>query len=137
MRRVRWKRQDFAKPAEELAPALLGHLLVRVMPGGQRVSGRIVEAEAYLGERDLASHAAGGRRTARNEAMYGPPGLAYVYFTYGMHFCMNVVCGRRDEPVAVLIRALEPVEGMAVMRRRRRSAGTCASTPRSPAGAAA
>ncbi len=121
MRRVRWKRLDYAKPAEELAPALLGHLLVRVMPGGERVSGRIVEAEAYLGKRDLASHAAGGRRTARNEAMYGPPGLAYVYFTYGMHFCMNVVCGEREEPVAVLIRALEPVEGVALMRRRRRA----------------
>ncbi len=105
---------------------------MRLLRGGARVAGRIVEVEAYLGAKDLASHAAGGRRTARNEVMYGPPGLAYVYFTYGMHFCVNVVCGRVDEPVAVLIRALEPLEGIAMMRRRRLAARGRAKSPLHP-----
>jgi len=76
------------------------------------LAGRIVETEAYIGIRDRGSHAFGGRRTPRNESMYGPPGTAYVYFTYGMHYCVNIVCGRVDEPVAVLLRALEPVAGI-------------------------
>jgi DNA-3-methyladenine glycosylase len=112
----RWKRRDFAISSEDLAPALLGQTLVRSLPGGVRLAGRIVETEAYLGVRDLAAHSAGGRRTARNEVMYGIPGLAYVYFTYGMHHCFNVVCGAVDEPVAVLIRAIEPREGVERMR---------------------
>jgi DNA-3-methyladenine glycosylase len=101
---------------------LIGQRLVRVLDDGTRVAGTIVETEAYLGVEDAAAHSVGGRRTQRNEAMYGPPGTAYVYFTYGMHFCMNVVCGKEGEPVAVLVRALEPSEGLEEMRRARMAA---------------
>jgi len=104
-----------------VARRLLGQRLVRVMDG-QRVAGDIVEVEAYLGAEDKAAHTYGGRRTARNEAMYLPGGHAYVYFTYGMHHCMNVVCGDADEGVAVLVRALEPAEGIALMEARRPAA---------------
>lgn len=100
------------------ARALLGQRLVRVV-GGRRRAGTIVEVEAYLGAPDRAAHTFGGRRTPRNESMYLPGGHAYVYFTYGMHHCLNVVCGRRDEGVAVLIRALEPTEGLEAMCRDR------------------
>ncbi len=111
--------RDYDTDAATLARRLLGCLLVRVLDDGTRLSGVIVETEAYLGAPDRASHAFGGRRTARNEAMYGRPGTCYVYFTYGMHFMCNVVCGRRDEPLAVLLRALEPAQGVEVMRRHR------------------
>lgn len=121
-------RTSLAIPAEELAPALLGMVLVRTLPDGTRLRGRIVETEAYLGVRDRCSHAFGGRRTARNESMYARAGTAYVYFTYGMHFCFNIVCGARDEPVAVLVRALEPLEGLEAMRARR-SGATGRPTP--------
>lgn len=109
------KRSSFAVPADVLAPWLIGRLLVRRLAGGELLAGRIVETEAYLGIHDRASHAFGGRRTARNEAMYGPAGVAYVYFTYGMHHCFNVVCGREGEPAAVLVRALEPLVGLEKM----------------------
>lgn len=115
----RLKRGWFARGAAAIARDLLGRHLVRRLNDGTRLSGMIVETEAYLGVRDRASHAFGGRRTDRNEAMYAPGGTAYVYFTYGMHHCFNVVCGDADEPVAVLIRALEPIEGHDVMRRHR------------------
>jgi DNA-3-methyladenine glycosylase len=98
-----------------VARALLGQRLVRVV-GGQRLSGVIVEVEAYLGVPDRAAHTHGGRHTPRNASMWGPGGHAYVYFTYGMHHCMNVVAGRAGQPVAALLRALEPQEGIDVMR---------------------
>src|SRR5690606_26066686 len=111
--------RDYATDSIALARRLLGCRLVRVLDDGVRLTGVIVETEAYCGAADLASHAVGGRRTARNEAMYAKAGTSYVYFTYGMHFCFNVVCGEVDVPLAVLVRALEPVEGIGEMKRRR------------------
>jgi len=112
----RCDRAFFATDAERLARRLLGQRLVRLVDG-ERVSGIIVETEAYLGVHDLASHAARGRRTPRNEAMYGDAGTAYVYFTYGVHHCFNLVCGERGEPAAVLVRALDVDAGESAMRR--------------------
>ncbi len=116
MHDARLSRDFFARPAAELAPALLGARLVRILDDGTRLSGVIVETEAYVGVKDRASHAFGARRTTRNESMYAEPGTAYVYFTYGMHWCFNVGCAARDVPEAVLIRALDPREGLAEMR---------------------
>lgn len=115
-------REFYERGAAAMARALLGCVLVRLGPRG-RVSGVIVETEAYLGVRDRASHAYGGRRTARNESMYLGPGRAYVYFTYGMHHCVNVVCGQAGVPRAVLIRALRPLEGIGAMHEARARAG--------------
>jgi DNA-3-methyladenine glycosylase len=99
---------------------LLGKLLVVPAPDGTRVSGIIVEAESYRGPEDRASHAYGGRRTKRTETMYQIGGTAYVYFVYGMYYQFNVVTSVADTPHAVLIRAVEPAEGLEVMRARRR-----------------
>jgi len=104
-----------------LARALLGQRLVRI-DHGRRLAGTIVEVEAYLGVIDQAAHTYNGRRTPRNEAMYGEGGTAYVYFTYGLHHCLNVVAQSQDHPEAVLLRALEPTEGLEVMRPRRAAA---------------
>jgi DNA-3-methyladenine glycosylase len=104
-----------------IARQLLGKLLVVPTSDGTRVSGVIVETEAYRGPEDRASHAYGGRRTARTETMYRIGGTAYVYFVYGMYHQFNVVTNLEDIPHAVLIRALEPIEGIEVIRQRRRT----------------
>lgn len=102
-----------------VARDLLGKLLVVRDESGRRVSGMIVETEAYLGITDRAAHSYAGRRTARNEVMYARGGTVYVFFVYGMYHQFNVVTGPPDHPHAVLIRAIEPVEGIETMRERR------------------
>lgn len=114
---MRLGRQFFARDTLRVAHDLLGCRLVRVLDGN-RLSGRIVETEAYVGEQDEASHASPGL-TDRNASMYGPPGHAYVYLIYGMHHCFNIVTDREGYPAAVLLRALEPLEGVNAMRQRR------------------
>jgi len=114
-------REFYTRPdVLEVARDLLGKKLVVPGRNGARVSGIIVETEAYRGPEDRASHAWNGRRTKRTETMYGAGGTAYVYFVYGMYHQFNVVTSVEDIPHAVLVRALEPGEGLAVMRRRRR-----------------
>ncbi len=103
-----------------VARQLLGQLLVVPSTTGVRVSGKIVEVEAYRGPQDRAAHSYGGRRTKRTETMYGIGGTVYVFFVYGMYHQFNVVTNAAETPHAVLIRALEPVEGIQLMRRRRK-----------------
>ena len=110
----RLPRAFFARPSIEVAPDLMGRILVRVLPGGVRLAARLVEVEAYE-QGDPASHSFKGRPTPRTEVMFGPPGRLYVYFTYGQHFCSNVVTSREGVGSAVLLRAAEPLEGLEVM----------------------
>jgi DNA-3-methyladenine glycosylase len=127
-----------AWPTVEAGQGLLGSLLVRDDATGRR-TGRIVEVEAYIGREDLASHARFGE-TNRNRVMFGPPGVAYVYLVYGMHACLNVVTEPDGSPAALLVRAVEPMEGLARMRADRivrASANRKATTPEQAAADAA
>jgi DNA-3-methyladenine glycosylase len=108
----------FKRPAEIVAADLVGTVVVSTV-GGRTTAGRIVETEAYLGYDDPASHGYLHRRNTRNEALFGPPGIWYVYLSYGMHWCANLVCQREGLASAVLLRALEPLEGLDEMRKRR------------------
>src|SRR5262245_15840673 len=110
-------REFYERPTLDVARDLIGKVLVHDAADG-RAAGIIVEAEAYIGEEDPACHAAPGR-TPRNAPLYGPPGIAYVYLNYGMHYLVNAVTQRDGEPAAVLLRALEPLDGLGVMRTRR------------------
>ncbi|MQA93336.1 MAG: DNA-3-methyladenine glycosylase [Streptosporangiales bacterium] len=124
-------RSFFDRPAEVVAPELLGCVFTHVSAEGP-VGVRLTEVEAYEGERDPASHAFRGR-TARNAVMFGPPGYAYVYFTYGMHFCVNLVCLGEGTASAVLLRAGEVVEGVDLARARSRPGAPVRDLARGPA----
>jgi DNA-3-methyladenine glycosylase len=117
-RMVPLRARFFSRPTERVARDLIGRI-VETRVGGVRCRARIVETEAYLGEHDPACHAAAGR-TPRTEVLYGRPGLAYVYFVYGMHWCANAVTRAEGLPSAVLLRAVEPIEGIDTMWARRR-----------------
>jgi len=117
----RLPRSFFARPSTEVAPELLGRVLSRTLADGTRLAARLVEVEAYE-EGDPASHSYKGRPTPRTQVMFGPAGHLYVYFTYGQHFCCNVVTGPNGKGSAVLLRAAEPLEGHEAMAANRGNA---------------
>jgi DNA-3-methyladenine glycosylase len=117
VRRTTLPRSFYARPTLDVLDDVLGKVLVHEIRG-RRTAGVIVEVEAYIGESDPACHAAPGP-TRRNAPLYGPPGRAYVYLNYGLHYLVNIVTEETAHPAAILIRALEPVEGLDTMRRRR------------------
>ena len=112
----------YNRPTLQVARELLGMHLVRILEG-VRLSGIITETEAYIGESDLGCHAKAGR-TARTAVMYGPPGQAYVYFTYGMHWMLNAVTEAEGFPAAVLLRAIQPLEGLEIISANRQGRAT-------------
>ncbi|GGV78907.1 putative 3-methyladenine DNA glycosylase [Streptomyces griseoloalbus] len=124
-------RKFFDRPVLEVAPDLLGRILVRSTPDGP-IALRLTEVEAYDGPNDPGSHAYRGR-TARNDVMFGAPGHVYVYFTYGMWFCMNLVCGPEGRASAVLLRAGEIIEGAELARTRRLAARNDKELAKGPA----
>ncbi|MEV7649489.1 DNA-3-methyladenine glycosylase [Arthrobacter sp. NPDC089319] len=124
---LRW----LGRPAVEVAPGLLGARLAHTTAEGT-VAVRLTEVEAYMGEHDPGSHAFRGL-TNRNKVMFGPPGHIYVYFTYGMHHCVNIVCGHEGQATAALLRAGEVTEGLDLARSRRTSAKRDAELARGPA----
>jgi DNA-3-methyladenine glycosylase len=118
-RRNSLPRPFYERDTEKVARDLLGTILISTI-GGERVSGRVVETEAYIGPHDPASHGAERiGKTRRNVSMFGPPGIAYVYRIYGVHWCLNAVTHEEHYPAAVLIRAVQPLAGIGVMMRRR------------------
>jgi len=119
----RLTRSFFAQPTLIVAEKLLGKILVK-----GECSGRIIEVEAYIGEDDPACHACHGQ-TPRNAPMFGPPGFSYVYFIYGMYFCLNIVTEKKGFPAAVLIRGIEPICGIELMKKRRGRAKNLADGP--------
>lgn len=108
----------FELPTLDLAKALLGKKLKHETSHGV-VSGKIIEVEAYKGPEDRAAHSFSGKRTKRTQVMYGPPGFTYLYIIYGIHLCFNIVSGPINKPEAILIRALEPLEGRHIMSKHR------------------
>ena len=122
------RRSFFNRDPREVCPELLGRLVVRRQER-RVVAGRIVEVEAYLGANDLAAHAAAGR-TSRNSVLFGPPGHAYVYFIYGVHYCLNISCMPEGEAGCVLIRALEPAVGIQEMAKARHLSDLDLNSPR-------
>ena len=132
VRRCRCPAEFFDRPVLEVAPELLGRTLVRLTDDGP-IELRLTEVEAYAGEVDPGSHAYRGR-TARNAVMFGPPGHAYVYFTYGMWHCLNVVCGPEGKASGILLRAGEIRVGAEHARKRRFSARSTWNWPKGPPG---
>jgi DNA-3-methyladenine glycosylase len=122
------RRAFFNRDPRMVARELLGKLIIR-REGRKQLAGRIVEVEAYLGAGDLAAHAAAGH-TARNAVLFGPPGHAYVYFIYGVHYCLNISCLPDGDAGCILIRALEPVSGIADMAKARGLADLDLTLPR-------